>query len=91
MKKAIIRKSDGHVINVIAIEKDAKYTPPKGCYLLDEKLSEKASIGKALKGSEFVDIPKPEAKTNLISSVEWKSLKEADKLDLIARNLGILE
>lgn len=90
MKKAIIRKADGYVINVIEITEGAKYEPPSGCYLLDEKASEKASIGKMLVDKEFIDIPLQETKSDTISLSEWSSLKVADKLDLVAKKLGIL-
>lgn len=90
MKKAIIRKSDGHVINVIEINTGSKYTPPDGCYLLDEKLSEKASRGKVLKDGQFIDIPKEDAKSDVLTKDEWNSLKGDDKLNLLATKLGII-
>lgn len=91
MKKAIIRKSDGYVINVIEISKDAKYEPPSGCYLLDENASEKASIGKMLVDKEFIDIPKETVKSDVLTQSEWSALKIDEKLNLIAKKLTIIE
>lgn len=35
MRKAIVQKDTGLVLNVIEIEPDAKWTMPEGCYLVD--------------------------------------------------------
>lgn len=54
MRKAIIRESDGLVVNVIAIEEDSDWTTPDGCYLIDAELG---SPGNTWNREEFI---KPE-------------------------------
>lgn len=91
MKKAIIRKLDGYVINVIEINEGAKYEPSSGCYLLDEKASEKASIGKIYSNGEYTDAQIEQPKTDeTIPIEEWTSLDNNSKLDIIAKKLGLI-
>jgi len=56
MRKAVVKKSNGLVENVIEIKEGAKWKPPRGCYLID---AVDASPGDTWDGTKFVK-PEPE-------------------------------
>ena len=56
MRKALIRKADGFVENVIEIEEGANWKAPDGCILID---AFDASSGDTWDGTKFIK-PEPE-------------------------------
>lgn len=56
MRKAVVRNTDGFVVNVIEIEEDSKWEPPEGCHLID---AAGGSPGDTWDGVKFVKPPEP--------------------------------
>lgn len=79
VKKALVEIKTGIVKNIISIEEDSKWTPPKGHYLIDKD----CSIGDVYNGKIIPQVSK---------QIDWvKEYAESkDKTDVIARYLGLL-
>lgn len=69
MRKAIIRKSDDFVINVIEIEDGANWKSPDDCYLLD---ADNSSPGDTWDGKKFIKpiILEPESPRDLEAEID---------------------
>ena len=84
MRKALVRQSDGYVVNVIEIEEGANWQPPDGCYLIDAGDS---SPGDTWDGARFVkpELPSPELPRDVLAEIDEIKAKIADYDDLKAR------
>ena len=69
MRKALIRQLDGFVENIIEIEKESKWQPPEGCYLIDIG---DASPGDTWDGAKFIKLitPEPEPVRDLEAEID---------------------
>ena len=59
MRKALVQKSTGLVLNVIEIANDAVWTMPEGCSLIDAELA--GGPGDTWDGKVFIPAPAPPA------------------------------
>lgn len=86
MKKAIVNKADGLVLNVIEIEPDAKWKPSKGAILIDAL---NASPGDTWDGENFI---KSESEPTVDYKALWKAAKTpAKKLKVLGKMLDLEE
>lgn len=69
MRKAIVRKSDGLITNVIEIEDKANWSTPDGCYLIDAV--DDGSPGDTWDGTKFIkpEIVTPEPVRDLAAEI----------------------
>jgi len=81
MRKAIIRQSDGRVVNVIEIEAKANWKPPDDCQLADAK---DGSPGDTWDGTKFI---KPET---IVPEPVRDLLAEIDTLEARIKRLESL-
>lgn len=86
MIKAIIKKSDGYVENIIEIEDGAQWKPSQGCYLVD---AGNASQGDTWTGTKFIKpVNTPTAIVNY--KTEWQAADTVDKkLAVLAKATGL--
>ena len=84
MRKAVVRKSDGYVENVIEWAEGANWQPPEGCYLVDAL---DGSPGDTWDGAKFIKMPPPPPSVDW--QTEWDKASPTDKINVLARMLGI--
>jgi hypothetical protein len=99
MRKAVVRKADGFVENVIEFEEGANWQPPEGCNLVDAE--KEGSPGDTWDGEKFVrpilPIPEParddEPAPVIISEPIRNPLAEIDQIkadiQAIKKELGV--
>ena len=82
MKKSVVRKSDGVVVNIIEIEDGANWEPPEGCELMDG-----GEIGDVWDGVKFTKAALPSWPS---LQAEWDAAPTLeDKVEVLAKALGI--
>lgn len=78
MRKAVIRKTDGLVVNIIEWKPSSKWQPPEGCHLI---AAGKGSPGDTWDGKKFVKpvLPEPEPVRDRLAELEArvKALEDA--------------
>ncbi len=84
MRKALVRQSDGYVLNVIEIEEGANWQPPPGSVLVDTV--DNGAPGDTWDGKKFIQ---PTAML-----IDWQSQwdaarSEPEKLAVLAKMLGL--
>jgi hypothetical protein len=82
MRKAVVRESDGFVVNVIEIEEGANWKPPEGCYLIDAERD--GSPGDTWDGKQFI---KPEP-APVATPIDWQA--EFDSATTVTKKVNVL-
>jgi hypothetical protein len=86
MRKAVVRNSDGFVINVIEIEDGANWKPPDDCYLVDAEKD--GSPGDTWDGKKFIKPEPPPSPTDWQAEFDTATTV-TKKINVIAKMLGL--
>jgi hypothetical protein len=77
MKKSVVRKLDGVVINIIEIEEGAVWQPPEGCVLMEGgEIGDKWDGKKWLRGAALDEFTPPPARDLAAELDELRRLVE---------------
>jgi hypothetical protein len=85
MNRAVMDTTTNIIVNIIAIEADSKWVPPKNCVLLSEKESEGLGIGDTYKDGDIIHSEIPISNVEIYS----KAVTDSERLDIIAKMLGL--
>ena len=77
MRKVLVRKDDGLVVNAIEIEEDANWKPTDRHYLLNKKNSDLCEIGDTWDGKKAIKpiLPEPEETEPVLTKDELKKIR----------------